>query len=340
MKTIWQVDGYPGFEQKVLFLKNPEHYEVPTQGVESIETHMSWIFLTDEHAWKLKKPVKREFLDFSTLERRCWACQEEIRLNRRLAPTVYLEVIPLTVDNFGRLSLNGSGKTVDWLVKMRKLPRTRCLEVLGQHAGIHEEDVQDAAEHLVRFYTSAPALEMTVDDYLQSFRCSILVNQLELAKFQKFIDMELLNEVTQFQLHVLKDEPELLTARVTDGHIIDAHGDLRPEHIWLCAPPVITDSLEFNAELRQMDPVSELSFLKLECDRLELSRCGQIFLDVYHARKRDEPPLKLLQFYRCWHACTRAKLALWHLADDDVEDPEKWKQRAERYLALTTTREA
>lgn len=340
MKTIWQVDSDPGFEEKVFFLKNPENYEVPTLGVESIETHMSWIFLTDEHAWKLKKPVKREFLDFSTLERRRWACQEEIRLNRRLAPTVYLGVIPLTVDHFGRLGLNGSGKTVDWLVKMRKLPRARCLEVLGQHAGIREEDVQNAAEHLVRFYTSAPALQITTDEYLQRFRGTILENELELTKFQKFINIEFLNKLTQFQLQLIKDEPELLTARVAGGHIIDAHGDLRPEHIWLCDPPVMTDSLEFNAELRQMDPVSELSFLKLECDRLELSRCGEIFLDVYRARTRDSLPLKLLHFYRCWHACTRAKLALWHLSDDDVDDPEKWKQRAERYFTLTITREA
>jgi aminoglycoside phosphotransferase family enzyme len=113
---------------KVAFLRQSASYPGHPSGVDVIQTHMSWVFLTDRLVYKLKKPVRFEFLDFSTLERRHHDCQEEVRLNRRLAQGVYLGVTPLTVDAAGRLHLNGEGEAADWLVKMQRLPRERMLD--------------------------------------------------------------------------------------------------------------------------------------------------------------------------------------------------------------------
>jgi aminoglycoside phosphotransferase family enzyme len=110
-------------------LKNPSAYPDSPRTVQVIETHISWVFLTDRHAYKLKKPVRYDFLDFSTAERRYRACQDEIRLNRRLAPDVYDDVLPVTRDSRGLLELDGQGQEVDWVVKMRRLPARSALDV-------------------------------------------------------------------------------------------------------------------------------------------------------------------------------------------------------------------
>src|SRR5262249_4067578 len=118
----------PTVEQKIAFLSRPEAYPEPTRRVEMKETHMSWVFLTDTKAWKLKKPVRYDFLDFSTREARRRDCEEELRLNRRLAPDVYYGIAPLTIDPQGGMRLAGAGETIDWLVRMRRLPADRMLD--------------------------------------------------------------------------------------------------------------------------------------------------------------------------------------------------------------------
>ena len=121
-------------EAKVAFLMQPSAYPEPTPHVERVETHMSWVFLTDRHAYKLKKPVVYDYLDYGTLAARRRNCREELRLNRRLAPNVYLDILPLAQDEFGRLRLGGPGEVVDWLVVMRRLDHAFMLNRLIPHS--------------------------------------------------------------------------------------------------------------------------------------------------------------------------------------------------------------
>lgn len=324
----------PGLREKVEFLQTPENYPLSPRRVECIETHMSWVFLTEHHAWKLKKPVKTSTLDFGTIDKRHLDCLKEIRLNRRLAESVYVDAVPLTIADSGRLELNGDGRAVDWLVQMRRLPSERCLEVLMQTGTVQSEEVSRAAAHLARFYRNAPTVELTAGEYRRRFHDSILENQRELNSPAFECPLEAVDRMTEFQLTWLDGKASFLDDRVRDGRIIDGHGDLRPEHIWLTDPPVIIDCLEFNDLLRTVDPASELEFLQLECDRLNAAWIGDLFRQAYIEITGDHPSELLRGFYRCWHACTRAKLALWHLKDDEVAEPDRWRRKAARYLKL------
>ena len=149
---------------KVAFLSRPSGYADRPARVEAIQTHMSWVFLTDRFFYKLKKPVKLEFLDFSTLERRHLNCLEELRLNCRLARDIYLEVLPLTVCDSGQLELGGDGEPVDWLVKMRRLPREYMLDEAIAGQKVDESQVRRIARVLANFYQQAEAVNLTTDE--------------------------------------------------------------------------------------------------------------------------------------------------------------------------------
>jgi aminoglycoside phosphotransferase family enzyme len=129
-------------------------------------------------------------------------------------------------------------------------------------------------------------------------------------------------------------------ARVRARRIIEAHGDLRPEHICLTDPPVIIDCLEFNRNLRLLDPVDELSFLGLECERLGAPLVGATMLDLYREATGDAPAEELIAFYKSYRACLRAKIAAWHLRDSEIREPEKWPALARTYLELANAHAA
>ncbi len=131
-------DADPGLGAKVAFLSRPGSYPEPTARVDTIETHMSWVFLTDRQAWKLKKPVRTTWLDFTTAAARRRNCEAELRLNRRLATDVYLEIVPLALDDGGRLRLGDGGGVIDWLVRMRRLPAARMLDRLIARGEAHD----------------------------------------------------------------------------------------------------------------------------------------------------------------------------------------------------------
>jgi aminoglycoside phosphotransferase family enzyme len=295
---------------------------------------MSWVFLTDTKAWKLKKPVRYDFLDFSTLEARRRDCEEELRLNRRLAADVYYGAVPLTVDSRGEMRLAGDEETIDWLVKMRRLPADLMLDRAIANRTVSAEDAQKVSALLARFYMRSLPVEMTASEYRERLTDDIRANQRELENPDYALPAELLESITRAQLEFLERERELLDRRVQDGKIIEAHGDLRPEHICLEREPVIIDCLEFNRDFRILDTASELAFLALECERLGAPQVGDLILETYSDETGDRPPVQLLAFYKSYHACLRAKIAVWHLKDHVINDAAKWTGRATHYLHL------
>jgi aminoglycoside phosphotransferase family enzyme len=322
----------PGLPEKVAFLREPEAYASQPARVELKETHMSCVFLTDRHVWKLKKPARYDYLDFSTVEARKADCELEVELNRRLAPDVYLGVVPLVSDPHGRMQLGGEGRIVDWLVMMRRLPEHRMLDVAIHTHTVSREDVRGVGVLLARFYKQAKRIPWSPAEYAARLEAATAECARELCQPEYALPAALIESIRADQMSVMKREATMFDDRVRQGKIVDAHGDLRPEHICLGPGPVIIDCLEFNAEFRALDPISELAFLSLECERLDARWVSESILDTYQCETGDRPPGLLLVYYKKHHAFVRAKIAVWHLKDPDVRDPAKWIAKAKDYL--------
>jgi aminoglycoside phosphotransferase family enzyme len=326
------VDDIP-LGAKVKFLSRADVYADPTDTVVAHETHMSWVFLTRDRVYKLKKPVRLPYLDFSTLARREAACREELRLNRSLAPGIYLDVIPLTIAPEG-LALGGEGPVADWLVMMRRLDESQTLEraILEKHVAYPQ--LRRLVDVLVRFYRRAARASVTPDAYLTDWRRSIHFNFRILTNPAFGLPFGALIRARSAQLRFLRCCAEGLRQRVRHRSIVDCHGDLRPEHIWLGNPVRIIDRLEFNPALRAIDPFDEMAFLSVECARLGAPRVGDHIIRRVGRRLREFPPEDVLAFYRCCRATLRARLAIAHLLESHPRTPEKWPRVARSYLRL------
>lgn len=323
----------PDIDAKIACLRRSRIYPDRPARVEAIETHMSWVFLTACHAYKLKKPVRTDFLDFSTPEARREDCIEELRLNRRLAPDVYLDVVPLVLSPSGDLRLDQPGEVVDWLVKMRRLPAERMLDYLIRHAALKDTDVEQVAGLLTQFYLSRLPVTLSGAQYRERLERRIRANHQALSDPGYGMPQALLLDIHGALMGFLERNPSLFEDR-TAGKIVEGHGDLRPEHICLEQRPVIFDCLEFNRQFRILDAADELAFLDMECDRLGAAHVGQPLFGTYARMSGDSPPRALLLFYKANSACLRAKLAVWHIRDTEKQRHAYWRDHARRYLEL------
>jgi aminoglycoside phosphotransferase family enzyme len=322
---------------KVDFLRRPDSYPEPVSEVVAVETHMSWVFLAGPHAWKLKKPIRFEKLDFGTLEARRWNCHEEVRVNRRLAPEVYLGVFPLVRDGEG-LRIGAAegeqGEIVEWLVKMVRLPPESLLDRQLREGRADPEGLRRALRRLARFYLASSPEPISPLAWRERFEARVCANLRELADPAWGLPHGLADELHRDQLRWLHRACRLLDDRVRQGRVVEGHGDLRPEHVCLGPEPLVIDSLEFDRTLRLADPADELGFLAMECERLGAPWVRDLALGVWSEESGDQPPAELVHWYQSVRACTRAKLALWHLRDPFVRTPERWPLAAREYLSL------
>jgi len=316
--------------EKVALLSQSSTYGPHVETVETIETHMSIVFLAGDAVYKLKKPVAYSFLDFSTLAARERTCRDELRLNRRLAPDVYLGLSRITREDDGALALDGKGPVVDWLVRMRRLPRECMLDRCIVDGSVTPIQVEAVAVVLAKFYSALKPSSLGADDYVAQLRSEHRVNRAVLSGFVPEVSQPLLDDVQRF----LEEDSGLLRDRIGAGRIVDGHGDLRPEHVCLNTPPVVIDCLEFNERLRQVDPFDEITFLGLDCARLGAAWIGPLLLAQLSAALRDAADPRLLRFYARYRACIRARLALAHLDDPAPREPERWPRLARSYLQL------
>ncbi len=320
--------------RKVEFLSQPANYAEAPATVERIETHMSWVFLAGEHAYKLKKAVHYPFLDFSNGAARRRDCLEELRLNRRLAPTVYSDVVPLTREADGRLVLDGHGTPVDWLVRMRRLPRARMLDKAMAAAVVPDAELEAVARLLVEFYRSQPPEPVAAEVYRRTLEHDVRANRQVLLEPQYGLAGGTVEPIILAQLELLRSMPQLFDERVAAHRIVEGHGDLRPGHIFLGPPPQIIDCLEFNRELRVVDPLDELGYLAMECRVRERETVGNRLLAYYAEISGDPAPPTLLAFYQSRRACLRARLCLRHITSTEAPTDAAWRDRAQAYLEL------
>lgn len=323
----------PTLEAKVGFLSRPEVYRPVPGEVVRRETHMSWVFLAGDRVYKLKKPVRFPYLDFSTLARREAACRAELRLNRSLAPDIYLGVLPL-VDNGAGLSIGGAGTTVDWLVCMKRLDERNMLDHMIGEGRVEVLQIGELVARLADFYRAATPVFLSPAVHLADWKRGLDYNRRVLLDPRFGIPAGLVRRIDRAQRLFLERRGNLIAARLRRRRIVDGHGDLRPEHIWLGDKIRIIDCLEFNSRLRVVDPFDEIAFLSLECERLGAGWVGATIERRMKHLLRDGPVEELFTFYRCHRATLRARLAVAHLLEAHPRTPEKWPRQAAAYLKL------
>ncbi len=331
-------DGHFGarvtLADKVQFLSSSAAYGDAGGSVEVVETHMSLIFLTGDRAYKIKKPIRLPFADFSTLEARKANCQAEVSLNRRLAPDVYLRVAPMTLTPAATLSLDGEGPAVEWVVVMRRLPNRFMLDRLLATGALKPDDIDRLATFLAEFYRRADRSDVAPQDYFARLLAEQGVNREILTRRSFAVDHGRLPLILDRMDAALRLHLPLLEARAAGHCLVDGHGDLRPEHICLTAEIVIFDCLEFDAQLRLIDPVDELAFLGMECELLGAPWLGTALLERVSGELSDKAPVGLFHLHFARRAVLRARLTLAHLLDPSPRQPEKWEPLAARYLSL------
>lgn len=320
------------------WLESPAAYPHRPARVERIETHISCVYLAGELVYKLKKPVCFDFLDFRTLVAREQACRDEVRLNRRLAPNVYLDVVPVTLQQDGSFALSGGGEVIDWLVKMRRLPGEKMLDALHQSGDLQPKQMDALSDVLANFYAGQAPCAITPEQYREQFLTHVRDNHEALAKATRHLPIEVVQKVQGFQLQLLQLQPQLFDERVRAGRIIDGHGDLRPEHICLTEPIAIFDCIEFSEEFRRIDVADELAFFVEECDYLGATWVEPQFIRRYVERSLERIPPILFDFYKAYRASVRAKVALLRseqhpeASSEDTAEALARLRSAERYV--------
>jgi aminoglycoside phosphotransferase family enzyme len=332
-KTIARNSKAVSLAQKVEFLGRSAAYPHAPAQVTVRETHMSWVFLAGDKVYKLKKPVRFPYLDFSTLARREAACRAELRLNRRLASDIYLYVAPLT-DTARGLAIGGTGTVVDWLVVMRRLDERDTLERAIEERRLETWQLDRLVATLVQFYRHAAPSLLAPAVHLRDWRQSLSFNRRVLLDAGLNLPVGRVRRIDRTQRLFIERRRGLLSQRLRGRHIVDGHGDLRPEHIWLGDPVRIIDCLEFNPRLRAVDPFDEIAFLSLECERLGARWAGRYIKRRAARGLSDGLSEELFLFYRCHRATLRARLAIAHLLEPNPRTPEKWPRLARLYLRI------
>ena len=331
--TVLPAQMAPTLQDKVAALHQSSAFPDVSLDVEARETRMSWVFLTDHFAYKLKKPVTTSHVDFSTPCLRHACCAEEVRLNARLAPGIYLGVVPLTLEPNGTLRMEGTGEPVDWLVKMRRLPTARMLDMTICHGIVWRAEIEAVADRLAEFYAAAVPVKLSKPEYMARFSQEQEASRAILHDSRFGLSEAAVEAVLTPVDAMLRAAPDMLTDRIDGaGRIVEGHGDLRPEHICLGPPMVVIDCLDFSRRLRLLDPFEELAFLGMECTALGAGWIGQLMVTRVAARLRDPIPQELIAFYTAFRAGLRARQAVAHLLDPAPRDPAKWLPQARRYL--------
>jgi aminoglycoside phosphotransferase family enzyme len=300
-----------------------------------VETHMSWVVLDRRHALKLKKPVRyAPLFDNSSLAARERDARAELHLNRRLAPGVYQRLLAVQWDGHA-MSLVPDGErepgsaTIDWVVCMQRLPAERMADQLIARGELLPGHVESIAVLLSRFFSAAVPAPIDTQAHLQRHADEMARHRAMLAARPELPQAQAVLALAE---RALAAQGPALERRLRQGHVVDGHGDLRPEHVCLLEPPVVIDGLTFNDGLRQLDPFEELAGFALECERLGAAWVGPLLIERCRERLDDDPGEALLAFYRTNAALLRARLAVGHLLDEHPVDPQRWCARARWYL--------
>ncbi len=319
-------------------LLEPARYDHAYENIELIETHISWVLLTGTYAYKIKKAVNFGFLDFSTLEKRRFYCEEELRLNRRFAPQLYLDVVPISGTQQQPI-LNGAGTAIEYAVKMRQFQQESLLDRLLENGRLSPAEVDEAAREVARFHamiaaTPAPA-EFGTPAAVQQ---PVLENFAQIAERAKGRPEEnilaTLEDWSKAEFTRLRGD---LAARKAHGFIRECHGDLHLGNMaWIDGAVTLFDCIEFNPNLRWIDVMSDAAFVIMDLHDRGRSDLAQRFLIGYLEHSGDFGGLRVLNFYLVYRAMVRAKVACIRGCQEGMDEQQQehaWAQ-ARTYLTL------
>lgn len=302
------------------------------------ETHISWVLLGQRFAYKIKKPIRYPFLDFSTLEKRKRCCEREILLNRRLTADLYLDVVPVRL-LAGKWFVGGEGGEVaDYAVRMRRADSGRQMDVLLRKGRVTWEDIRRLAQKIAVFHASADIL---YDKDALGIRAQFR----ELGAEGRYLGEELSADYRAIIGHALdvsdrfvETHKELLEERLESGFFRDCHGDLHTRNIFLLSSPQPFDCIEFNDDYRQMDVLNEVAFLCMDLDAFGRKDFSDFFLACYGqfspAIRNDQDRI-LFIYYKSYRANVRAKVnSLRARSAAGGEEKKQALDEAARYLLL------
>ncbi len=291
-------------------LKNPEIFDHPVEEFQVIETHISWVLLTGQYVYKIKKPVNYGFLDFSSLEKRKYYCEEELRLNKRLAPDLYLEVVTIngTVDH---PVINSDSMVIEYAIKMRQFPQAAQLDRCLNNAGIDFSLIDRLAKKVADFH-----LSIRIASHHEHFGDLLHVEQPVLENFRHIREcikdqdslrhLEKLENWSREQLSILS---ETITQRKINGYVRECHGDMHLRNIAIWQEQIIIfDCIEFNKDLYWIDVISDIAFLIMDLEERNHTALACRFLNSYLEHTGDYAGLELLQFYKVYRSLVRAKV--------------------------------
>lgn len=309
-------------------------YPHPVTSIKLVETHISWVILTGTFAYKIKKAVRLDFLDFSSLERRHYFCDEELRLNRRWAPELYLDVIPIC-GTVGRPIVGGrKGRPVEYALKMLQFPQEAQLDE-QLHAGLlHERDMVSLAETIARYHDQAKVIEYSNDrESVGKVRAPMLEN---FSPLRQAIDMDLLSRVQQWTVNSLRELKPRLIRRRKDGFVRECHGDLHLANLVRLPDGIVAfDCVEFSPELRNIDVISDVAFLVMDLVAHARQDLAYVLLNRYLERTGDYSGMDVFNLYFVYHCMIRAKVAAIRSVERaEVEDREEDIEALKHNLAV------
>ena len=324
--------------QVVEALMKPEAYEEEAEKIELKQTHISWVFLTRNFVYKVKKAVDFGFLDFSTLEKRRFFCEKELELNRRLCGDMYLEVVP--VNRSDSIKINGEGETVEYAVKMKRIPEEKIMSRLLEEGKVDRKLIDRMAKIIAEFHLKAKtskrigefgSLPMIEKNWRENFEQS-----------EEFIGETISKESYRLIRARIEDfmkrNAAFFAKRVAENRVRECHGDIHSGNIFVADRIYIFDAIEFNERFRFCDVASDIAFLAMDLDFKDRRDLSRFFVERYVNYSGDRELEKLLDFYKCYRAYVRGKVTSFKLKDPSVGKEEKSEaaKEAKAYFELAT----
>ncbi|QIT53909.1 AAA family ATPase [Aquisalimonas sp. 2447] len=310
-------------------LQDPARYPHAVGTVTTVETHISTLLLTDDYAYKLKKPLDLGFLDFTTLEQRRHACDEELRLNGRLAPAIYLRRIGIT-GTPDDPAIDGDGAVLDWAVQMRRFDDTRLFDRLLEHDQLTADEIEDVARQMAVFHDAAAVADEDSEWGTPAAVAEPARDNLVALREQLGADPRI-QRLKDWTEDCLQQLDPVFRQRHREGRIRECHGDLHLGNIVdVDGRPVIFDGIEFAPELRWIDVMNEVAFLGMDLRSRQRPDLAARFLSTYLEETGDYHGVALLPFYRAYRALVRAKISGLRAADEDAPDDVRERATAAR----------
>lgn len=287
--------------------------DIEERGFEVRQTHISLVFLAEDRVFKVKKPVDLGFLDYSTLDKRRRFCELEVELNRRLAPEVYVGVVPITRDAAGRHAIDGEGDVVEYAVEMKRLDDRDSAESRLAAGELTNAEITRIAQRLVAFHAAARC-----DKETAKYGTTEVIEGNVRENFEQtrdsapnVLDLRELDAIEKWQLGFIADRKQIFAERIEQGRVRDGHGDLRLEHCYLGGAGVeIIDCIEFNERFRYGDVCADLAFLAMDLNWHERRDSSEALLAAYARESGDYDLYSVVDFYQSYRAYVRGKVSL------------------------------